>query len=86
MDGKRRRTVERLRARIAVDLAGFYADFDRPAAARLVFRGCRESWRFAQWWKELPGLVLKMLAPRALLSAYRRRGPGRSSAGAQPQG
>jgi glycosyltransferase involved in cell wall biosynthesis len=84
-DSKLRRRVARLRARIAVDLAAFYADFDRSAAARTLLRSCVESWRFAHWWRALPRVSVKVLAPRALLGIYRRSRPGRGPASTQPQ-
>lgn len=84
-DSKLRHRVGRLRARITVDLAAFYADFDRPAAVRTVFRGCVESWQFPHWWRALPRVLAKILAPRSLLSAYRRNRLGRSAASTQPQ-
>jgi glycosyltransferase involved in cell wall biosynthesis len=79
-----RRVVARLRARIAVDLAGFQADFDRGAAVRTLVRGCMESWAQPHWWKGFLRVSLKVLTPRAVLSAYRRRThPNRPSMGVQ---
>jgi glycosyltransferase involved in cell wall biosynthesis len=83
-DSKLRRRVARLRARVTVDLAAFYADFDRSAAVRMLLRGCVESWQFPDWWRAFPRVLVKVLAPRALLTIYRRSRQGRGSASTQP--
>jgi hypothetical protein len=66
-----RRRIARLRARVTLDLAGFYADFDRSAAARTLAKGCLESGTLPQWWTGLPRKLLKVLLPSGLLGAYR---------------
>jgi hypothetical protein len=83
-DSKLRRRVARLRARVTVDLAAFYADFDRSAAVRMLLRGCVESWQFPDWWRAFPRVLVKVLAPRALLTIYRRSRQARGSASTQP--
>jgi len=71
-DPQLRRFVSRLRSSTAVELANFYADFDRLAAARILLRGLVQSGPGQLHWRGWLWAAAKTLAPRSLLNAYRR--------------
>jgi GT2 family glycosyltransferase len=69
----------RLRAKIdcalvgsTLELANTLAAVDRSGAARCMFALRSGAWRYGAWWMGLPGVLLKMLLPRAVLAGYRR--------------
>jgi len=81
-DPQLRRLVSRLRSRTAVELANFYADFNRIAAARTLLQGLHQSGPRLLLGKGWLWAVAKTLAPRSLLNAYRRNRVGGHSVGA----
>jgi hypothetical protein len=71
-DGQLRKRVGGMQARSTLDLAVARAESDRLGAVRAVMGGWR-CWRYGEWWTALPRVLLKLLVPRPLLDAYRRR-------------
>ncbi len=71
-DRRVQRLVERLYAHSALDQASLRANTERLAAAMILLRGCAASWRCMDWWAGVGYLLLKLAAPRGLLSVYRR--------------
>jgi glycosyltransferase involved in cell wall biosynthesis len=71
-DAHQRSVTDRLIARHTLNLARLYSNSDRLAAARTLMNDCPYSWRYKDWWAGLPWLLLKLLAPRALINFYRR--------------
>jgi glycosyltransferase involved in cell wall biosynthesis len=77
-DPRQRALIARVYARSVLDLTSLHAETDRLAAARALLAGCGRSWRYGQWWTGLPRVLLKLLAPRFAIDAYRQ---GRGSRG-----
>jgi glycosyltransferase involved in cell wall biosynthesis len=66
-------SVKRARAQNAVDLAMARADTDRLAALTTLLRSWPYSWRCARWWTGAVRVSVKIVAPRRMVAAYRRR-------------
>lgn len=71
-DSRTRGLAERLYALSALNLATLQANVSRTAALKTLAGSCVYSVRHPDWWKRVPRLLLKVAAPRALLSLYRR--------------
>lgn len=64
--------IDRALVRSTLELANSLAAADRGAAARCMFALRSGAWRYGVWWMGLPGVLLKMLLPLAVLAGYRR--------------
>jgi GT2 family glycosyltransferase len=68
-----RKIIENLWAQSVLRLANMRADTDRLEALRTLVGGYPCSFRNIEWWRGAPRILLKIAAPRRLLTVYRRR-------------
>jgi len=74
VDPQRRSVLRRERARNALKLASEHARRRNAANAwRALLHGFPFSWRYAEWWKNAPRIVLRTILPEFAIDGYRRR-------------
>ena len=71
-DPRLRLIIEQLYARGALSLANMLADTDRREAMKTLIGSSSNSLRNWDWWRRAPRVLLKIAAPRRLLTLYRR--------------